>query len=108
MDDLPPKDVVRADVPRPPEWPSVGGYLSWWLWPRDGEVGTSPQASGHKAGHTAENAAQEILDRCSGGQADLDLGLQLDDESGDLDQPQAQAVELGNAPGRALGHEPAQ
>ena len=42
------------------------------------------------------------------GQVQHDPGLQRDDAGGDLDQAQAEGVELGHAPGRALRHEAAQ
>ena len=47
-------------------------------------------------------------DRLIGGagwQMDLDLGFHLDDAGGSLDQAESQRVELGDPPGRALGHQ---
>jgi len=35
---------------------------------------------------------------------DLDLGFQLDNASGELDQAQSQGIELHDAPGGALRH----
>lgn len=43
-----------------------------------------------------------------GGQMKPDHGLHLDDAGGQLDQPQAQGVELGGSPRGALGHQAAQ
>src|SRR3954468_5734657 len=47
--------------------------------------------------------AQDRLLRAGGGQADPDACPELLDTGGDLDQAQADGVDLGGAPGRALG-----
>jgi hypothetical protein len=44
----------------------------------------------------------------AGGQRDLDPGLHLGDPGGDLDQGEADGVELGIAPERGLGRQTAQ
>ena len=41
--------------------------------------------------------------RAGGGQADADARLEFIDAGGDLDQAQADRIELGGASGRALG-----
>jgi hypothetical protein len=53
--------------------------------------------------HARQAFQQESDERCgwaSGRQVNGDPGFQLDDAGGDLDQAEAQGVELGMAPGR--------
>jgi len=60
--------------------------------------GTLPRPSADQARHAAEDESQDGLARCAAGQVQLDLGFPLDDAHGELDQAQAQRVELEGAP----------
>ena len=65
--------------------------------------GTLPRLLSKQARQAVEG---EVEDRLIGGarrQVDLDLLFEFDDAGGDLDQAQADRVELYGAPGRALG-----
>jgi hypothetical protein len=67
--------------------------------------GTLPGGSGQQAEarQALDAQAQDRLIRAGGGQADPDTLLEFINAGGDLDQAQAEGVELGGAPGRPLG-----
>lgn len=94
----------------PPLAEDGGGGADWSgeLKGRDLLRATSPRRSGDQSRQPPEDEAQDILVRRGGGQMHLDLRLHLDDPRGDLDQSQAQGVELGDAPGGAFGHDVSQ
>jgi len=60
--------------------------------------GAPPRRSGHEARDARQHKAQDVLDRTSCRQMNLDHGLHLNDARGDLDQAQPQRVELRAAP----------
>ena len=68
-------------------------------------TGTPPGGSGEQSEpcQALDAEAQDRLIRAGGGQADPDALLEFIDAGGDLDQAQADRVELYGAPGRALG-----
>jgi hypothetical protein len=57
----------------------------------------TPSLSGDETRYASESEAQNILRRARGGQVHSDHRLHLDDAGGDLDETQAQSVELGDA-----------
>jgi hypothetical protein len=66
--------------------PGVGeGKVRW---------GTRPRLSDGQAVCAVEGEAEDRLIGGARGQVDLDLGFQLDNAGGDLDQAQSQGVEL--------------
>src|SRR3954452_22254026 len=68
-------------------------------------TGTLPWGSGEQAEarQALDAEAQDRLIRAGSGQADPDTLLEFIDTGSDLDQAQADGVELGGAPGRPLG-----
>src|SRR5476651_2622562 len=54
----------------------------------------TPRLSGDEARYASESEAQNILRRARGGQVHSDHRLHLDDAGRDLDEAQAQSVEL--------------
>src|SRR5271157_152554 len=79
------------------------GFAGWkrdceWSW------GLAPRRSGDEARYALQGEAQNILRRARGRQVHADHRLHLDDAGGDLDEAQAQGVELSDAPPRALWH----
>jgi hypothetical protein len=66
-----------------------------------------PRFSGDQARQAVEDDAKDRLIGGARRQVDLDPLFQFDDAGGDLDEAQPQSVELHDAPGRALGHQPA-
>jgi len=70
--------------------------------------GVTPRASGDEAGHLRKGEAQDLLPGARGRQMHADHRLHFDHASGDLDEAQAQGVELRDAPHRAFGHRLAQ
>jgi hypothetical protein len=71
-------------------------------------LGVTPGFSGDEAGDLPERETQNILPRTRCRQMNADHRLHLDDARGDLDEAQAQRVELGDAPHRMPGHRHAQ
>ena len=65
--------------------------------PRAAEHGL-PFAPGYEAGYSAEDGSQDCLVGTGRRQMQPDLGFHLDDARGDLDQAQAQRVELRDTP----------
>src|SRR5271166_2622631 len=66
--------------------------------------GLAPRRSGDEARYALQSEAQDILRRTRGRQVHADHRFHFDDAGGDLDETQAQGVELGDAPHRALRH----
>jgi hypothetical protein len=64
-------------------------------------TGTLPSGSGQpaKPWQALDAEVQDRLMRTGGGQANPDALLEFIDAGGDLDQAQAEGVELGGAPG---------
>jgi hypothetical protein len=71
-------------------------------------AGTSPGGSGRQSEGAAGEAREARFIRVARRQRDFDAGDLLRDASGDLDQRQADGVELGIAPEGGLGREAAQ
>ena len=67
-----------------------------------------PGAQVTRRGMRCQSETQNILRRARRRQVHADHRLHLDDAGGDLDEPQAQGVELGDAPHRTLRHRDAQ
>ena len=65
--------------------------------------GLAPRRSGDEARYAFQSEAQNILRRARGRQVHADHRFHFDDAGGDLDEAQAQGVELGDAPHRAFG-----
>jgi hypothetical protein len=70
--------------------------------------GTLPRGSGRQLDGTGGEERPAGLMRIAGRQGHLDPGFQLGDPGGDLDQDQADRVELSGAPERGLGRQTAQ
>ena len=68
-------------------------------------TGALPRRSGHQPRQPFEDEADDRSIGRAGRQVDLDLRFQLDDAGGDLDQAQPERIELGDPPGRVLGHQ---
>jgi len=64
----------------------------------------APHRSGDEARQSADDQPQDRLVRTGARQVQPDLGLQFNHPGGNLDQAQAQGVELRDAPERALRH----
>ena len=69
---------------------------------------STPRSSGDEARYSAEDGSQDSLVGTRRRQMQPDLGFHLNDARRDLDQPQAQGVELRHPPGRASWHGGAQ
>ena len=67
-----------------------------------------PQRSGDQARDAREGDPEDLLIRACGGPLHADEGLQLSDAGGDLDETQAQGVELDGAPDGSFRHSGAQ
>ena len=67
-----------------------------------------PRLSGDEARYASESEAQDSLAGARRRQMDADHGFHLDDAGGDLDEAQAQRIELGDAPHRTFRHRHAQ
>jgi hypothetical protein len=70
--------------------------------------GAAPRRSGDEARYTPECETQNILGRARRRQLNTDHRLHLDDAGGELDEPQAQSVELAphRTPGRRCAQAP--
>ena len=66
--------------------------------------GLTPRQSCDEARNSLQSEAQDILRRTRRGQMHPDHRLHFDDAGGDLDEAQAQGVELSYTPHRALRH----
>ena len=64
--------------------------------------GIRPGGQQIRRGMPLESEAQMDLVGAGARQVQHDAGFQLDDAGGDLDQAQAEGVELGRAPGRSF------
>jgi hypothetical protein len=91
-----------SGAPSPRRRLPPGGVVSEaWGWRRGVRTGTLPGGSGQQPEprQAPDAAAQGRLMRAGGWQADPDALLQFLDAGGDLDQAQADRVELDGAPG---------
>ena len=63
-----------------------------------------PRRSRHEARYSPQDNALDRLIRAGRGQMQADLGFHFNDADGDLDEAQAQSVELGEPEARTSGH----
>jgi hypothetical protein len=70
--------------------------------------GTRPRRSGRQLGGAGRQQHEAVPVVVAGRQGDLDPGGELGDPRDDLDQREAEGVELGVAPERGLGRQAAQ
>src|SRR3954463_4645626 len=86
------------------------GLVVWSAWGGEAGLGTGtlPQGSGEQAEtcQALDTKAQDRLLQAGGGQADPDAFPEPLDTGGDLDRAQADGLDLGGAPGCALGRAP--
>ena len=71
-------------------------------------MGAWPRSSGDEAGDTSESNAYNLLVGKGRGPLNADQGFQFDDAGGDLDEAQAQRIELDGAPDGSFRHGGAQ
>ena len=71
-------------------------------------LGAWPRSSGDEAGDAREGDAHNLLVWKGRGPLNTDQGLQLGDAGGDLDEAQAQCIELDGAPDGSFRHGGAQ
>ena len=89
--------MCRQGLAAAPIGRRCNGERSWGWWVgRD--RGKRPRRSGDEPGNTLHQQVQDSLLRAGSGQVDEDLPPGLDDPGGQLDQAQAQRVELGDPP----------